>query len=109
MQGEYRGLRVYDVSFEKKNLSFSFFHFFQHIDYIVWLLFWEKWQFWFLFCTCPQSIVTLPGALLDVSHTGGGVGQSLSWQKLHLPSSRNNGKIHLTAIAQLQGGPSGLK
>lgn len=40
MQGEYRGLRVGNVSFKKKNLSFSFFRFFQHIDYIVLLLFW---------------------------------------------------------------------
>ena len=110
MQGEQRGLRVCNVIF-KKTCHFIFSYFFQHIDYLfVWLLFWQKWQFQFLFCTCLQLIVTLSSwGLAGKGHTVGGVGaEPLLW-KVHLPCSGNHEKICLIAPMQLQDCPSGLK
>ena len=87
-------------------------HFFQRIDYIfVWLLFWQKWQFSFLFCTCPQLIVTLTSkgfAGISLSYEEE-LGQSLlCWNCIH-SALGNNEKSHLIATMQLQDCPSDLK
>ena len=99
MQGEYRGLRVGNVSFKKKSLSFSFSHFFQHIDYIVWFLFWWKWQLGSFSDPVSSWLSFFLELCWNLSHIGGG---ELNGGNRIYPVLGNNGKIHPAAITQLR-------
>lgn len=102
MQGEWRGLRVYNVG-KKKNICHFLSTFFNILIiplcgcYFGWSS-----SFKLLFCPFPRLMVTLPswGLLDSVSHGRRGGGRAAYRGNCIYPALGNNEKIHLIAAVQ---------